>query len=70
LKTRELARSRWVRHRSNRELGAYDPLVSDAIDVEPEWPDLTFARILEIALKDRYIGSLDHEILVGLLKGK
>jgi hypothetical protein len=70
LKERELARSRWVRHRSNRELGAYDPLVSDAIDVEPEWPGLAFAKILEIALKDRYIGSLDHEVLVGLLKGK
>jgi hypothetical protein len=70
LKTRELARSRWVRHRSNRELGAYDPLVSDAIDAEPDWPNLPFAKILEIALKDRYIGSLDHEVLVGLLKGK
>jgi hypothetical protein len=70
LKERELARSRWVRHRSNRELGAYDPLVSDLIDAEPEWPALTFTKILEIALKDRYINSLEHEILVELLKGK
>jgi hypothetical protein len=70
LKERELARSRWVRHRSNREMQAYDPLVSDAIDAEPEWPILPFAKILEIALKDRHIGSLNHEILVGLLKGK
>jgi len=70
LKERELARSKWIRHRSNRELGAYDPLVSDAIDAEPEWPVVTFTKILEIALKDRYIDSLDHEVLVGLLQGK
>jgi hypothetical protein len=70
LKERELARSKWVRHRSNREKQAYDPLDSDTLDAEPKWPDLTFERILEIALKDRYISSLDHEVLVGLLRGK
>jgi hypothetical protein len=31
---------------------------------------MEFGKILEIALKDRYINSLDHEVLVGLLKGK
>jgi hypothetical protein len=70
LKERDLARSRWIRHRSNRELGAYDPAISDAIETEPIWPDMPFAKILEIALKDRYIDSLDHEVLVGLLRGK
>jgi hypothetical protein len=69
LNERELARSKWVRHRSNREKQAYDPLVSDAIDAEPEWTT-PFDQILEIALKDRYIDSLDHEVLVELLKGK
>jgi hypothetical protein len=70
LKERELARSKWVRHRSNREKQAYDPLVSDAIDAEPEWPTMPFDKILETALKDRHISSLDHEVLVELLKGK
>jgi hypothetical protein len=70
LKERGLARSKWVRHRSNREMGAYDPLVSVAIDAEPEWPALPWVKILEIALKDRLIDSLDHPILVKLLRGK
>jgi hypothetical protein len=70
LKEQELARSKWVRHRSNRELGAYDPLVSDAIDAEPEWPAMEFSMILEKAPKDRFITSLDHELLVEHLKGK
>jgi hypothetical protein len=69
LKERDLARTKWIRHRSNREKQAYDPLVSDAIDAEPVWPAMEFAKILEIALNDRYINSLDHEVLVGLLKG-
>jgi hypothetical protein len=70
LKERDLARSKWVRHRSNREMGAYDPLVSDVIDAEPEWPALSLTKILEIALKDRYITSLDDPVLVELLQGK
>jgi hypothetical protein len=70
LKERDLARSRWVRHRSNREMGAYDPLVSGAIDAEPEWPAVPFSKILETALKDRLISSLDHPVLVELLQGK
>ncbi len=70
LKERELARSRWIRHRSNREKQAYDPLVSNAIDEEPVWPTMTWQAIFETAVKDRYIDSLDHEVLVGSLKGK
>jgi hypothetical protein len=70
LKERELARSKWVRHRSNREMGAYDPLVSDAIDAKADWPARPFAENLEIALKDRLISSLDHPLLVELLRGK
>jgi hypothetical protein len=70
LKERELARSKWIRHRSKREKQAYDPWVSDTLDDEPKWPDLEWAKFLEIALKDRYIDSIENEILVELLKGK
>jgi hypothetical protein len=70
LKERDLARSKWVRHRSNREKQAYDPLVSEVIDAEPVWPTMEWKEIFKIALKDRYIDSIDHPILVELLKGK
>jgi hypothetical protein len=69
LQEKELARTRWVRHQSNRRKGCYEPLITDAIDAKPRWSELPWARILEIALKDRYIDSLDHEILVELRKG-
>jgi hypothetical protein len=70
LKERVLGRSVWIRHRADREQGAYDPLISDTIKEEPAFPPMSFGQILEIALKDRHIKSLDHEVLVELLKGK
>jgi hypothetical protein len=69
LKERTLGRSKWIRHRSNREMQGYDPAIAVGIDAEPEWPAMPFEKILEVALKDRYIDSLDHEVLVTLLKG-
>jgi hypothetical protein len=70
LQERILARTEWIRHRSNRELGAYDPVIATGIDAEPNWPKQTFTAILEKALKDRHITTLDHPVLVELLKGK
>jgi hypothetical protein len=70
LEERTLARSQWIRHRSNRELQAYSPKISTVITAEPEWPAMRFEEILERGLKDRYIKTLDHEVLVELLKGK
>jgi hypothetical protein len=70
LKERTLGRTKWIRHRSNREKQGYDPKVAVGIDAEPEWPTMSFEEILELALKDRYITSLDHEVLVALLKGE
>jgi hypothetical protein len=70
LKEREIARSRWIRHRVDTENRCFAPLVSDEITDEPEWPDKPFNEILRLALEDRHIASLDHPVLVELLKGK
>ena len=53
----------WVRIKSNRSLGAYDTFVASGNLKEPEWPDLTFEEILNIAFHGKIIDSNDHPIL-------
>jgi hypothetical protein len=49
------AMDRWVRVSANMSLGAYEifKAVSDLPD--PEWPEVTFQGVLEIAFRDRFI---------------
>ena len=70
IRAKERAKTSWIRLKSNQEAKCYDPLISEAIDFDPEWPDVPFSTILEIALKDRHIVTLDDPILEELLKGK
>ncbi|MCC6750425.1 MAG: hypothetical protein IT371_22365, partial [Deltaproteobacteria bacterium] len=68
-KAAALAEQRWIRLAANMSLGAYDVLqaTSDAIP-EPEWPgDKTFGDLLQIAFKERFIRSVDHEVVRQLL---
>jgi hypothetical protein len=41
-------------------LGAYDIYDAGSELTDPEWPELEFQKILEIAFKDRFITSMDH----------
>jgi len=59
----EMARTKWLRVVANMALGAYDIFVPLAELPDPEWPDLTFERILEIAFRDHFIDSADHPVL-------
>ena len=60
----ETAKTQWVRVTSNRDEGMYETLVPTGLSLpEPEWPDLPFARILELAFRDRIIKSLSHPVL-------
>lgn len=59
----ELATRSWVSVRANMGLGAYEPFVAEGNLPEPDWPDLTFQQILEIAFKDRFIRAVDHPVL-------
>lgn len=54
---------RWVRVTANMSLGAYELAEATAKLPEPEWPDEPFAKLLEIAFRDRVIESLDHPVL-------
>ena len=57
------AETKWVRVISNMSAGHYDVHIAEGINVEPQWPDLSFKEILRLCFKDRFIDSLDHPFL-------
>lgn len=61
------AETHWVRVAANIGAGTYD--VYEALDqiAEPEWPELPFRRLLEMAFKDRFVDSLDHRVIRRLM---
>ena len=63
LEAAELATKRWVRVASNTHLGAYEVCQASADVPDPEWPDVGFKRVLEVAFKDRFIKALDHPVV-------
>jgi len=62
-----VATEKWVRVSSNMSLGAYDVYTATVEISEPEWPDLSFEQILEIAFRGKYIDDLDHPVVQKLL---
>jgi hypothetical protein len=59
----ELAMKKWVRVAANMGAGAYDVYEATGELPEPEWPELSFQEILEIAFRGRVIDSFDHLLL-------
>ncbi|MBX7132153.1 MAG: hypothetical protein K1X67_05670 [Fimbriimonadaceae bacterium] len=59
----ELATRHWLRMLANRGLGAYDVHQATAIPTEPNWPSKSFAELMSIAFRDRFITSEDHPVL-------
>lgn len=62
----DAAKSRWVKMRSNRSLGAYEVEEAMAALPEPVWPEVAFAEIVNIAFRNRIIDSLDHPVIRAL----
>jgi hypothetical protein len=56
----ERAMKKWVRIKANMSLGAYDVFEAIGDLPEPEWPDLSFEKILEIGFRDHIVANLDH----------
>jgi hypothetical protein len=54
---------RWVRMRSDQAAGMYQLLVATGLADEPDWPDLTFRRVLELAFRERLIAGADHPVV-------
>jgi hypothetical protein len=52
---------------ANKHVGGYDMLVAQAVLPEPEWPDVTFDELMQIAFRERLIQGSDHPVVTQLL---
>ena len=59
----EMAKEEWVRVAANMSLGAYDVFVATGEFPEPEWPEVTYQKLLEIAFRDRFIRVPEHPVI-------
>ena len=59
----EMAMTRWVRMRSNMNLGAYDIAVAEGVMADPKWPELSFQELVRIAYRDRMVTTTDHPVV-------
>ena len=60
------AKDSWLRVQANMALQGYDIFLAGAAIQEPQWPDLGFSKILEIAFGGRVIDRQDHPVLLRL----
>ena len=54
------ARHEWVRCVSNKPLGFYEKVRPQAALPDPEWPDVQFRDLIELAFGNQRISSMDH----------
>lgn len=66
LEAMRIARTQWIKLRWNGH--RFETFVAKTMLKEPEWPETTFERMLDIAFADRIITSPDHRV-VKLLMG-
>ena len=59
----ERATQCWVRVASDRHLGAYELFEAPADLPDPEWPEISFQEILDIAFRGRQIDDINHSVL-------
>jgi hypothetical protein len=59
----DLAMKQWTSVRANMSLGAYETYVAAANIPDPVWPEVTFAELLNIGFRDKYVQSEDHPLL-------
>jgi hypothetical protein len=57
------AMERWVRMVPDHAAGMYQLLVAADRIAEPEWPDLSYRRVLELAFRERRIDRMDHLVV-------
>jgi hypothetical protein len=65
LEAAAIARNKWVRINSDRQLGAYQVIARDGGE-EPQWPPQSIGELLKTAFKGRVIDSLDHPVIAEL----
>lgn len=62
-----IAQKEWIRVAANRSLGGYEVFSATGDLPAPEWPELSFQEIVDIAFRDRYIRDIDHPAIRKLL---
>jgi hypothetical protein len=65
----DAAKNGWIRMKSNRACGFYDIIEPEKIMPEPDWPDMSFADMLQIAFNDDHIIDRDDHPALRRLKG-
>jgi hypothetical protein len=63
LEAAEMAREGWVRVTANISLGAYEVYEATGDLPDPDWPDMSFAEILQVAFKGHYVTEVDHPVI-------
>jgi hypothetical protein len=63
LSAADMAKDRWVRVAADMSLGAYRVYQASDDLPEPEWPDIDFEKLLEVAFQGRLIQTLDHDVI-------
>ena len=63
LEAANMAKNQWIRIAANMSLGAYEVFVATGNLPDPEWPDATFQKIMDIAFKDHFIQNFNHPVL-------
>jgi len=58
-----LAKSTWLRLRSNQETSSYEAQPAADQSAEPVWPKKSLAELIKLAFKGRIIDSIDHPVL-------
>jgi hypothetical protein len=61
-----LAETQWIRVAANMGAGIYDTFMAAGELAEPTWPELSFAEVLKLCFKDRFISSVDHPAIRAL----
>ena len=59
----QIAEKAWIRLVSNRSFGAYEVMQAAGNLEGPEWPELSFQELVNLAFKDKVIDRLDHPVL-------
>lgn len=59
----QMAMVEWVRVQANMSLGGYDVFSAVSSLPVPQWPELSFREILNVAFKNAIIDTLDHPVL-------
>ena len=65
----QMAQERWVRVAPNMSEGRYDYYIMDNKIPDPEWPDMGFGEMIELAFKSRIIDQPDHPLYRRMLQG-